>query len=101
MIEVSRWDRHGDDWIIAELGAGKSVSLYCLDYRTLKKEMSDAFPMADVWYSERNGDGIALLVPNGTPETELPSHAQGYGIFEWIDPDKNFGTGYMVKEHAH
>lgn len=94
MIAVQRWDRKSDDWVVAQLERGLAVSCYWLNWRTLKQYTLDRLPMADVWYSERNGDPIALWVPKDTPESELPDWAQDYNIFEWIDPDKEFGTGY-------
>ena len=55
--------------------------------------MSREYPDADVWYTERNGDSIGMLVPKGTPFNQLPKICIDYIVIEWIDPDKEFGTG--------
>ena len=72
---------------------GKAVQFYCFDYKTLKERMNEKYPEADVYYTERNGDSIAMLVPKGTDVKLLPTVAMDYIAFEWIDPDKDFGTG--------
>ena len=51
---------------------------------------------AEAWYTERNGDPITLLVPKGTDPSKLPKWCKGYIIFEWIRPDKEFGSGVMM-----
>jgi hypothetical protein len=77
------------------LKSGKACQFYCMDYPTLKQRMAAEYPEADVWYTERNGDPIGMLVPKGTPPELLPSVAMDYIAFEWIDPDKDFGTGVV------
>lgn len=37
----------------------------------------------DCWYTERNGDSIAMLVPCGTPKEKLPLTAMEYMAFNW------------------
>jgi hypothetical protein len=83
-----------DEYVVAELAAGRAVQFNVMDYRKLKAWRDEQFPMADVWYTERNGDPIAMWVPKGTPAEELPEWALEYMAIEWIDPDKDFGTGY-------
>lgn len=72
------------------LAAGQAVQFYTMDYTTLKQCMAKEYPEADVWYTERNGDPIAMLVPKGTPPEKLPTTAMCYMAFAWIDPDKDF-----------
>ena len=50
-----------------------------------------------VWYTERNGDGIGCVMPADAKPEDLPPMAMGYMVFEWIDPDKDFGTGIKTK----
>jgi hypothetical protein len=57
-------------------------------------------PRAQAWYTERNGDGIVMLCPRDTKIEELPSWAMCYMAFEWIDPDKDFGSGVMPRRNA-
>lgn len=76
----------------AALADGKAVQFYS-GYFTLKSRMQEQFPEANVWYTERNGDGIAMLVPKGIDNSKLPDVAMEYLAFEWIDPEKDFGTG--------
>lgn len=91
MIEVMRDDDadHALDWRAA-LAAGKAVQFYSMDHRELKGWVNAQYPEADIWYTERNGDPIGMLVPKGTPREELPDWALGYIVFEWIDPDGEF-----------
>lgn len=81
----------------AALASGKAVQFYELDYRTAKARMSERYPEADVWYTERNGDPITMLVPKGTSIDVLPSVAMDYMAIEWIDPDREFGTGTIPR----
>lgn len=80
-----------DEWT-AHLEAGEAVQFYA-SYVGLKARFAESHPMAEVWYTERNGDPIAMLVPRGTEPSRLPSVALDYIAFEWIDPDNDFGTG--------
>jgi hypothetical protein len=82
--------------INAAIADGNGVVFYEFNYRTANARYSEAYPGADVWYTERNGDPITLLVPKGTPTDLLPDEAKGYLILEWINPDKDFGTGYQI-----
>ena len=86
---VTGGDFHG------ALAEGKAVQFYCMDYYTLKPWAQTNFPEAEVWYTERNGDSIAMLIPKGTRPERFPSVALDYIAFEWIDPDKDFGTGVV------
>ena len=88
---VTHVDRH------AMLKSGYAVAFFCMDHQALRAVQGHEFPEADIYYTERQGDGIALLVPKGTAPDRLPSVACGYQIFEWIDPDKEFGTGVVIK----
>jgi hypothetical protein len=96
MIEVSPWRDGSDEYVLTELSFGRGVQFYCMDYRKLKAWRDEKFPEADIWYTERNGDPIGMWVPKGTPPEELPDMALDYMAIEWIDPDKDFGTGYLV-----
>jgi hypothetical protein len=70
------------------LRAGKAVAMYCGfdNARKLAAEVARDLPH-DVWYTERNGDPITLVVPAGTPAERLPRRAQGYIIFGWESPE--------------
>ena len=76
----------------AQLAAGKAVQFYG-SFSGLRTWCAAEFPGAEVWYTERNGDGIAMLVPQATDEETLPSWALDYMAFEWVDPDAGFGSG--------
>lgn len=75
------------------LADGRGVVFYEMHYPTAKQRNAQAFPQADYWYTERNGDPIGLLVPKGTDPLDLPNHAMSYIVIEWIDPDGEFNTG--------
>ena len=77
------------------MAQGDQIAFYA-SFTYLDGAIRSEFPEGDVWYTERNGDGIGLLVPKGTPGRDLPKRACGYWILEWIDPAKDFGTGVRV-----
>lgn len=85
-----------EEWA-AHLAAGEAVQFYA-GYVGLKGWCANEFPQADVWYTERNGDGIGMLVPHGMDTLRLPTVALDYMAFEWIDPDKDFGTGVFPRK---
>ena len=65
----------------------------------LEKAMKERFgELAQVWYTERNGDGIVCVMPENATEEDLPKTACNYWIIEWIHPDKEFGTGVFVNK---
>lgn len=67
---------------------------YAMGYKGLKAWVAEEYGAeAQVWYSERNGDGLLCVMPPHATSADLPCDAMGYGIGEWIDPDKEFGTG--------
>jgi hypothetical protein len=67
---------------------------YAMGYNGLKERMTEEYgPDAQVWYSERNGDGLVCIMPPNATSADLPCDAMNYGIAEWIDPDREFGTG--------
>jgi hypothetical protein len=75
----------------AALAEGKGVA-FMHSYEGLAAAAARFWPEADVWYTERNGDPIALLVPRETPKQDLPNAALGYRILEWIHPEGEFGV---------
>jgi hypothetical protein len=89
--EIKVFAGPSEEWA-AHLSAGEAVQFYA-SYAGLKLWCAKLFPQADVWYTERNGDGIGMLVPRATDTSRLPSVALIYIAFEWIDPDKDFGSG--------
>lgn len=91
MIEVVDYEEA--DSATHELAAGKALALYH-SYVGLSEWAATNWPLADIWYTERNGDCIGLLVPKGTPTDCLPDWAKGYAILEWIHPDSDFGSGF-------
>lgn len=88
---VCRGDFH------AALAKGCAVQFYEMNYMTAIERLSKEFPEADLWYTERNGDPITMLVPKGTDTDRFPSVAMGYIAFEWIKHDKDFGTGVVPR----
>lgn len=50
----------------------------------------------EVWYTERNGDSITLIVPAGTQPDQFPGMALGYMVARWIKPEDEFGAGCGV-----
>lgn len=51
----------------------------------------------DVWYTERNGDAITLVVAAGTKPEDLPKTAKWYVVLEWIQPEWEFGDPRTVR----
>jgi hypothetical protein len=76
--------------------SGKAVAFYG-SYTDARQSAANVAPDADVWYTERNGDCITLLAPQGTPRDHLPSEAMGYWVFEWIRPEDEFSHGRVAK----
>lgn len=66
----------------------------------LKRWCEDRQWKASVWYTERNGDGIGMLVPHAVEGLNMPTVAMDYIAFEWICPDKEFGTGVRAGTRA-
>lgn len=67
----------------AALAEGKAVQFYEMDYTTAVARLSVEYPEADLWYTERNGDPITMLVPKGTPKEALPKTAMEYYALSW------------------
>lgn len=86
------WGEQGQSNIHKLLAEGKAVQWYGT-YVDFKQKAAQYFPEAETWYTERNGDGICMLVPVGTPHGRLPIGAIDYVVDEWIDPSANFGSG--------
>lgn len=76
----------------AALRRGYAVQFYCgyTDARALAARIAGPVLPVDVWYTERNGDPIAMMVPAGTPAIELPSRALDYMALRWIAPEDDF-----------
>jgi hypothetical protein len=83
------------DTVKQAFSEGRAVQFYasCVGLKDMARSID---PTAQVWYTERNGDPIAMLCPAGTPSEALPSVAMEYVAFEWVDPDCDFGTGVVV-----
>lgn len=74
------------------------LTAYAGGFRGLKEEMRAQYGAdVQVWYTERNGDSIVCVMPADAKPEDLPRNACGYMVFEWIDPDKEFGTGVTVR----
>ncbi len=71
------------------------VAFYC-GFETMSR-VRVKFPDWQYWYTERNGDGIGIVLPKAAGTEKLPRFAMGCLIFEWIDPDKEFGSGVRVR----
>ena len=69
------------------LKSGKAVQFYEFDWKTATERHKACFPDIDVWYTERNGDPITMLVPAGTPKELLPDMAMEYIAFRWDTPE--------------
>ncbi len=97
MIKVMERDDNLDwpDFVNKALVNGMAAQGFVMTYKNLKEWIKEFAPTADVWYTERNGDPIVCVVPGGTPQEELPDTAMNYMAIEWIDPNKDFGTGYQ------
>ena len=75
----------------------KPLFLGYADYVGFKERSIERFgPDIQVWYSERNGDGLGCVVHADTNPEDLPKTCMSYFISEWIDPDKEFGTGVVL-----
>jgi len=80
---------------------GKALAGYCcfVEARHWASKISEGVPH-DVWYTERNGDTITLVVPKGTEGKRLPNSALGYFIIEWIPPEADFGCHEGVRVYG-
>lgn len=79
------------DHTVSELDsvlAGTAVQGYC-SYRESRAwaQRAGVEDVADVWYTERNGDPITMFVPKGTPYEQLPDMAMDYIVFGWERPE--------------
>lgn len=75
------------------LQEGKALQGFVMGWRHLRAwaaTIVGAVPH-EVWYTERNGDPIVMLLPAGTPPERFPPHAMDYIAFEWIHPEDDFG----------
>lgn len=68
-------------------------------FKGLTERLKEEFGPCDVWYTERNGDSIGMVCPEGTPLEKLPSSAMDYIAFEWIKPEDDFGGGVVPAIH--
>lgn len=99
---AERENREGEIHVVCRgnfheaLAKGSAVQFYEMNYMTAVARLSKEYPEADLWYTERNGDPITMLVPKGTDTNKLPSVAMDYLAFEWIKHDSEFGTGVRV-----
>ena len=76
----------------------KPIAVSYASYVGLKQGMHDKYGVdIQVWYTERNGDGIVCVMPKEAKPENFPDRACGYIVFEWIDPDLEFGSG--IKTH--
>lgn len=70
------------------LSQGKAIAFFCMDRYALKPVLRMEYPEADIYYTERNGEGIGLLVPKKTKHDRLPNLVCGGSmIYKWVDPD--------------
>jgi hypothetical protein len=60
----------------------------------IKPWVAEKYPGAQAWYTERNGDSFFCVMPAEAKPSDLPKWAGEYQVVEWIDPDKEFGTGH-------
>lgn len=79
------------------LASGRAVAGYCsyVNARSWAAKIAEGVPH-EVWYTERNGDPITLVVPVGTHADALPSFAMDYAVAQWIRPEDDFGVGVGV-----
>lgn len=92
-IEVAEWPDSADEGKKLLIG-GKCFQGYCT-YDGLTARMHEKYGPCDVWYTERNGDPIGMVCPEGTPHERLPSSAMDYAALEWIKPEDDFGAGVV------
>jgi hypothetical protein len=81
----------------AILAQGKAVQYY--KFTEPLETVERIGLQCDVWYTERNGDPIAMLVPVGTPPSELPRRAMSYHAIVW----ENLRTGecFGLRDHGY
>lgn len=73
--------------------SGKAFCGYCSypDARAWAAEVCGDAPH-QVWYTERNGDPIVLVMPADTLPKQFPSFACIYVVFRWIPPEDDFDS---------
>lgn len=97
-IQIVGWpedDKKGQEL----LNAGFAFQGIC-SCHGLTERLKARFGPCDVWYTERNGDPIGMVCPEGTPHEKLPSVAMEYLAFEWIKPEDDFGGGVVPAIYA-
>lgn len=77
--------------------SGKAFCGYCsyAGSREWAAEVCGDVPH-QVWYTERNGDPIALVMPADTLPEQFPSFALIYIVFGWIPPEDDFDSPRQV-----
>lgn len=77
--------------------SGKAFCGYCscLESRTWAAKVCGHVPH-QVWYTERNGDPITLVMPADVEPERFPSQAKIYFVFEWILPEDSFDSPRKV-----
>jgi hypothetical protein len=94
-IELVDWPTSPEEGR-AILAAGKAFAGYVGGFKLLRAFVAEQFgDGCEVWYTERNGDPIGLVVPLGLDPARLPSRAMIYFILEWIRPEDEFGSGVV------
>lgn len=90
-IEANLSQRDYDAALRRAVLRGYGVSGYCSyqHARAWGQAVMGEIPH-DVWYTERNGDCITLICPQGVSPNVLPDEAMGYKVFEWIPPEGEF-----------
>lgn len=75
---------------------------YAMGWVGLREHAEERFGKGvQVWYTERNGDSIFCVLPEGSTEHDLPWFAKGYRIREWIRPEDEFRKGMGVMRPAN
>lgn len=82
---------------------GEGVQYYNVRFsiNQLEKETKERFKEIeiDVWYTERNGDPICMVLPKGTPPENFPNYAMEYCALSWEHPNyPNMGKKYIIKD---
>jgi hypothetical protein len=76
---------------------GKAFCGYCSypDSRKWAAKVCGDIPH-QVWYTERNGDPIVLVMPADTLPEQFPSFAFSYIVLRWMPPEDVFGSANDV-----